>query len=154
MTTPIGHAPGWVPATVGPPVTAGSAPVPQPTRQSKRKEKVRKKIEPQEAGQLEQLLVQFADAQDEAEVAKERSDELKAQIKAWIISLFEDPSLLPDAFDITGDPHGRYPAFTMTLKGGKRVDTEEMKQDGIYERYAKDTTPTWELRAATQGRRR
>jgi hypothetical protein len=129
-------------------------PVPQPNRREAKRPKVRKKIEPMEAGQLEQLLVKFAEAQDEAEVAKEAEAELKAQIKAWIISLFEDPAALPDAFDITGDAHGRYPAFTMTLKGGKRVDTEQMREDGVYDTYARDTTPTWELRAATQGRRR
>lgn len=145
--TDIHHAPDPLHAVLPPPV-------PQPSRRDAKRPKTRKKIEPMEAGQLEQLLVKFAEAQDEAEVAKEAEAELKAQIKAWIISLFDDPAALPDAFDITGDAHGRYPAFTMTLKGGKRVDTEEMKQDGIYERYAKDTTPTWELRAATQGRRR
>jgi hypothetical protein len=146
----------YMPGRVEVPVTGAvlPPPVPQPARRDPKKPKRRKKIEPQEAGQLEQLLVQFSKAQDEADVAKEQEAELKAQIKSWIISLFDDPALLPDAFDITGDPHGRYPGFTMTLKGGHRTDTEQMKQDGVYERYQVDTTPTWELRAATQGRRR
>jgi hypothetical protein len=149
----LSYMPGRVEVpTAGVPVTG--APIAQPPIRDPKKPKRRLKIQPEEAGQLEQLLVQWNKAQEEKEVANEAEAELKAQIKAWIISLFEDPTLLPDAFDITGDPHGRYSAMTMTLKGGKRVDTEQMKLDGTYERYAKDTTPSWELRAATQGRRR
>jgi hypothetical protein len=157
MNQPLPHPSlSYMPGRVEVPVTGAvlPPPVPQPPLRDPKKPKVRVKIQPEEAGQLEQLLVQWHKAQQEKDVANEQEAELKAQIKAWIISLFEDPTLLPDAFDITGDPHGRYDPMTMTLKGGKRVDTEQMKQEGVYERYAKDTTPSWELRAATQGRGR
>jgi hypothetical protein len=152
--SPLPHSSmAYMPNVVSGPVT-GSAPVAQPSRREAKRPKVRKKIEPMEAGQLEQLLVQWNKAKDDAAVAAEAEAELKGQIKAWILSLFDDPAALPDAFDITGDPHGRYDALTLTLKGGKRVDTEQMREDGVYDTYARDTTPTWELRAATQGRRR
>lgn len=131
-------------------------PVAQPSRQSKRKnrELKRMKIEPQPEGQLEQLLISNKAAKDKAEVANEEEAEYKAAIKSWLLSLFaSNPQDLPDAFDIAGDPLGRYPAYTMTLKTGTRVDTEAMKQDGSYERYAKPTAPSWELRPTQQGRR-
>lgn len=144
------------PASV-PPLTSGprtSVPVAQPSRQSKRgakREMRRLKIEPPSEGQLEQLLIQWKKAKDSFEECKEAESDLKAQIKAWILSIMP-PEQLPDAFDITGDPLGRYEAMSMTLKGGMRVDTEAMREAGVYEQFAKPTAPSWELRPATQGR--
>ena len=134
--------------------TVTPIPQPQPPRRDPRKPKVRAKIEPLEEGQLEQLLIEYKKAKDAFEERKEAEAELKAKIKAWILSLYPDGKGLPDAFDIVGDAHGRYDPLTMTLKGGKRTDIEAMKQDGVYERYQKDTTPAWELRVSDQGGRR
>jgi hypothetical protein len=129
-------------------------PIPQP------REKKRVKVEPEEGGQLEQFLVENKKAYDDAIVANEDADKYKAAIKAWLLSLFPpaddgtpNPDL-PDAFDIAADPHGRYPAYTMTLKGGMRVDTEALKEAGYYERFAKPTRPSWDLRESSGGRRR
>ena len=128
-------------------------PVPQPKRDAKPK-KLRAKIEPLEAGQLEQLLIQYKRAKDAFEEKKEEEKQLKDQIKAWILSLYPDGQGLPEAFDIVGDAHGRYDPLTMTLKGGHTTDTDRMKQDGIYERYQKETQKSWELRVAEQRGRR
>lgn len=141
--TDIKHAPSPLPVT--------GTPQAQPPRKVK---KTRLKIEPEAAGQLEQLLVEYRRAHDSFEEAKEREAELKAQIKAWVLSLFPGGKGLPEGFDITGDPHGRYPAYGMTLKGGKRVNTERLREDGLYDQYADETTPSWELREVTQGGRR
>ena len=118
--------------------------------------KKRLKVEPEPGGQLEQFLVAFKQGKDEADVAAEKSEEFKAAIKNWLLSLFPDGEGLPDAFDITADPHGRYPAFTMTLKGGFRLDTERMKAESpeTYVAFAKPVTPSWELRESSGGRRR
>jgi hypothetical protein len=134
-------------------ISLEAPPQPQPRRDAKPK-KVRGKIEPEPEGQLEQLLIQYKRAKDEFEERKEAEAQLKAQIKAWVLSLYPGGQGLPEAFDITGDPHGRYDPLTMTLKGGKRTDIEQMKQDGIYERYQKETTPSWELRVSEQRGRR
>jgi hypothetical protein len=124
-------------------------PVPQP------KAKVRAKVEPEEGGQLEQFLIANKKAYDDATVANEAADEYKSKIKAWLLSLYENaPDDMPDAFDIAADPHGRYPGYTMTLKGGMRVDTEALKEAGYYERFAKPTRPSWDLRESSGGRRR
>lgn len=128
-------------------------PQPQPKRDAKPK-KTRAKIEPESEGQLEQLLIAYKRAKDEFEEKKEAQEEFKAQIKAWILSLYPGGQGLPEAFDIVGDAHGRYDPLTMTLKGGHHTDTERMKQDGIYERYQKETTPSWELRVSEQRGRR
>jgi hypothetical protein len=133
--------------------SAVPTPQPQPKRDAKPK-KTRVTIEPEEAGQLEQLLIEYKRAKDALEERKEAEADYKAQIKAWILSLFPGGQGLPEAFDITGDPHGRYAPLTMTLKGGRHTDVEAMKQDGIYERYQKDTTPSWELRVSEQRGRR
>jgi hypothetical protein len=131
-----------------------TTPVPQP------KPKKRVKVEPEEGGQLEQFLVENKKAYDAATVADEDADKYKAAIKAWLLSLFpplEDGTAnpdLPDAFDIPPDPHGRYPGYTMTLKGGMRLDTDAIKQAGLYETYAKPTRPSWDLRESSSGRRR
>lgn len=118
--------------------------------------KVRFKVEPEESGQLEQLLIENKKAKDEADVAGERSDELKAAIKNWLLSLFPDGKGLPDAFDITADPHGRYPGYTMTLKGGERVDTKLLAANSpdVYRQFLRPIQKTWELREAGQGGRR
>lgn len=120
--------------------------------------KVRLKVEPEEGGQLEQLLIANKKAHDDATEAGEREGEAKAAIKAWLLSLFPDGAGLPDSFDIVADPHGRYPAYTMTLKGvgSFRLDTELLKTQAPeqYVRFAKPVTPTWELRESTGGRRR
>lgn len=145
MTQP----PVFVPGAVG--ANVGLVPQAQPPRKPK---KVRLKIEPEPAGQLEQLLIQWKQAKDKLAESAEAEAEYKAAIKAWVLSLFPGGKGLPEGFDITGDPHGRYLGLTMTLKGGRRVNTERMKQDGIYERYADESSPSWDLREATQGGRR
>jgi hypothetical protein len=120
------------------------------------KPRKRLKVEPEAGGQLEQLLVVNKRAHDDMEQAKEQEAEYKLAIKTWLLSLFPDPADLPDSFDIAGDPHGRFPAYTMTLKGGKRLDSRLLRENipDLYERYEVDITPSWELRESSGGRRR
>jgi hypothetical protein len=122
-------------------------------QQPQPKKKVRFKVEPEPGGQLEQYLIQNKLAKDEADVAGEAADQYKASVKAWLLSLFPNQADLPDAFDIPPDPHGRYPGYSMTLKGGFRIDTDAVRDAGMYERFAKPVTPSWDLREAG-GRRR
>jgi hypothetical protein len=131
------------------PVPQPAPPVPQPARK-------RAKIEPESGGKLEQLLISNKKADDAESVAKEAHEELKAAIKAWLLSVFPDPADLPDAFDITADPHGRYPAYTMTLKGGWRVDSKTMAAEDpeTYQRWLKPVKASWELRENKGGARR
>lgn len=126
---------------------ASQEPAPQP------KVKRRLKIEPEQQGQLEQLLIRYHQAAGAASVAKEQADDLKSQIKGWLLSLYPDGEGLPDAFDVTADPHGRYPGYAMTLKSGFRLDIERMKEESpeTYVTYARKTAPTWELREANAG---
>jgi len=120
-----------------------------------RPQKKRFKVEPDNGGQLQQLLIEHAKAKDEAEAAGEREDDLKAAIKAWLLSLYPDGQGLPDAFDIAADPHGRHPAYTMTLKGGMRFDSKLYKElNGDYEEYMVPVTPSWDFRRTqAEGRR-
>jgi hypothetical protein len=133
-------------------------PQPQP------KAKKRLKVEPEAGGQLEQFLIANKAGHDAAEAAKEAEDTYKAGIKLWLLRLFPPgpdgtphPDL-PDAFDIAADPHGRYPAYTMTLKGvdSFRFNTERAKTErpDIYDYFKTPVTPSWELRESTGGRRR
>lgn len=118
--------------------------------------KKRLKVEPEPGGRLEQLLVENKRAHDEQEAAGEREDEYKQAVKNWLTGLFPDGAGLPDAFDITADPHGRYPAYTMTLKGGKRFNAKAFRADAgddVYERYEVGITPSWELRESERGGR-
>jgi hypothetical protein len=124
---------------------------PQPVKQKKRF-----KIEPEPGGQLEQLLIENKKAYDAKEEAAETEAETKARIKAFLLSLFPDGTGLPDAFDIAGDPHGRYPGYSLTLKSGKRFNSKLFLADAgeeLYQRYEVAITPTWELRENTGGRR-
>lgn len=125
---------------------------PQPQPRPRR----RLKVEPEPGGQLEQYLVANKQHHDDAEQAAEQEDEYKKAVKAWLLSLFPDPADLPDGFDIAADPHGRYPAYSMTLKGGRRLDSKRLHADipDLYEKYEVDITPTWELRESSPGRRR
>lgn len=124
--------------------------VPRPKR--------RLKVEPEPGGQLEQFLIANKRAHDDAEEAKERESEYKQAVKKFLLGLFPDPADLPDAFDIAADPHGRYPAYTMTLKGvgSFRLNTDALKstEPEKYVQYAVPVTPTWELRENDQKRRR
>lgn len=126
--------------------------------------RTRLKVEPVPGGQLEQYLIENKKSHDAAEAAKEAEDGYKLAVKNWLLALFPagpdgtpHPDL-PGAFDIAADPHGRYPAYTMTLKGtdSRRLDTERIKAErgDIYEFYSKPVTPSWELRESTQGRSR
>jgi hypothetical protein len=127
-----------------------SAAVPQP------KPKKRIKVEPEPEGKLEQLLVENKRARDEADIAGERADDLKGQIKAWLLDLFSGEDV-PDAFDIPADAHGRYPAYSLTRQEGFRLDTEAMKNQApeVYVRFAKKQQPSWTFRESKQqGRRR
>lgn len=120
--------------------------------------KKRVKVEPEPGGQLEQFLIAHKKAHDEADAASEQEEEYKKAVKSWLLSLFENPEDLPDAFDIAADAHGRYPGYTLTLKGvgAFRLSTERLKaaEPEKYVQYAVPVTPTWELRESTQGRRR
>lgn len=137
---------------------AGMKPVPQP------KPRKRVKIEPEEGGELEQFLIVNTRAAGAAKEAGEEAEEYKLAVKNWLLSLFpplEDGTPnpgLPDAFDITADPHGRYPAYTMSLKEGRHLDSEAMRRDGVYDTihdaYSVPNKPAWELRQSTQGGRR
>lgn len=129
------------------------APVPQP-EPGKAKPRKRLKVEPLEGGQLEQFLIMNAAAAEAAAAVGEDADKYKADVKNWLLALFPNPDALPDAFDIAADPHGRYPAYTMTLKGGWHLDTEAMTRDGhgeLIERYKTPNRTSWELRASQQG---
>lgn len=124
------------------------------------KAKARVKIDPANdpGGELQQLLIANKQAADKAAEAGEEADKYKAAIKGYLLGLFENPEDLPAAFDISADPHGRYPGYTMTLKGldSVRLDTAALK-DGdpdMYAKYSKPVTPAWELRESQQGRRR
>jgi hypothetical protein len=135
-----------------------STPQPQPAPKN------RLKVEPESGGQLEQFLIENKKAHDAEVSAREDEAAYKLSVKTWLLSLFP-PSLdgtpnpdLPDAFDIAADPHGRYPAYTMTLKGKDsfRLDTEVLKAQApeVYEHFSVPVTPAWELRESTQGRGR
>lgn len=127
-------------------------------------EKRRVKVEPEEGGQLEQYLIVNTRAAAMAKEAGEAAEEYRAAVKNWLLALF--PPLpdgspnpgLPDAFDITADPHGRYPAYTMILKEGSHLDREAMKRDGVYDgihsAYSVPNKASWELRADAQKGRR
>lgn len=130
-----------------------SDPVPQPAPGRK---KTRVKVEPETGGQLEQFLIANATAGATAAEAAEREEEAKSAVKGYLLSLFPDPSMLPDAFDIAGDPHGRYPPMTLVLKGGKRFDSKRFREAApdVYEAYEVEIRPSWVLTAATRGRRR
>ena len=109
--------------------------------------KRRLKIEPEPAGQLEQLLVEYKKASDAAAAASEDEERYKKAIKAWLLDLFtNDPEKLPDGFDIVADPHGRYPGYSMTLKGvgSFRLDGTELQklEPAKWVQYAKKVTPT------------
>lgn len=124
---------------------------------SARPDKKRFKIEPDTGGQLEQLLITHKVAYDAKETAAEAEADTKARIKAFLLSLFPDGEGLPDSFDIAGDPHGRYPAYTLTLKGGTMFDSKAFRADvgdELYQRYKKPITPSWELRENNGGQRR
>lgn len=129
---------------------------PQGPAQPAPKVKKRLKVEPAPGGRLEQFLIQNKTAHDDAEVAGEREDETKAAIKAYLISLYPDGNGMPDAFDITADPHGRYPGYTMSLKGGSHLSSEAMPEELVtqLERYRVPNKPSWELRESSAGRRR
>jgi hypothetical protein len=133
------------------------APVPQP------KVKKRVKVEPEEGGELEQFLIANTAAASAAKEAGESAEEWKLAVKTWLLSLF--PPLadgtpnpdMPDAFDVTADPHGRYPGYTMTLKEGHHLDADRMRLDGVYDSihgaYDVPNKPSWELRPDAQGRK-
>jgi hypothetical protein len=128
-----------------------TVPVPQPVP------KKRLKVEPEPGGQLEQFLVANKLAHDEADSWNEREAEFKQAVKSWLLSLYPDPADLPDGFDIPADAHGRYPAYSMTLKKGRRFDAKlylAAAGEEAYGQYVVDTTPTWELRESTQGKGR
>jgi hypothetical protein len=110
-------------------------------------QKKRVKVEPIPEGKLEQLLIANKRAKDAADIAGEEASVTKSEIKAWLLDLFPDGKR-PDAFDIPADAHGRYPAYSMTLKEGFRLDTTAMKAEDpeLYVRYAKKSAPVWELR--------
>lgn len=128
----------------------------EPESQPQPKPKKRYKIEPAPGGKLEQLLIANKDAHDQNTTAKEAETEAKMQIKAFLLSLFPGGAGMPDAFDIAGDPHGRYPGYTMTLRTGKRFDVNLAKEhmtQAYYESFEVEITPSWDLREATHGRR-
>lgn len=116
----------------------------------------RMKVEPEPEGQLEQLLIANKAAHDSAVEANDAEKEYKQAIKSWLLSLFPDPAGLPDSFDITADPHGRYPGYTMTLKGGYMLDAKAMKAQSpeTYAAWRKPVSKSWELREADTGGRR
>jgi hypothetical protein len=121
------------------------------------KPKKRLKVEPEPGGRLEQFLIANKKAHDAASEAGEQESEAKAAIKAFLLSLFDGREAeLPDAFDVAADPHGRYPGYTMSLKGGWRLDTTRFKEDKpeTYVEYAVPVKPSWELREAAQGQGR
>jgi hypothetical protein len=124
-------------------------PVPQPPA------KRRLRVEPEPGGQLEQFLIANKAAHDAKTKADEEEADVKTQIKSWLLSLFPNPKDLPDSFDIVADAHGRYPGYTMTLKGGTRLDSKRLREaePGLYQTYEVKITPSWDLREASTGRR-
>jgi hypothetical protein len=128
-------------------------PVPVPVPQPKVRSRI--KVEPVPEGMLEQLLIENRRARDEADIAGERADDLKSQIKALLLDLLPAEQL-PDAFDIPADAHGRFPAYSLTRQEGFRLDTEAMKNQApeLYVRFAKKQNPSWTFRESKQGPRR
>lgn len=120
--------------------------------------KKRFKVEPEPGSQLEQFLIEHKRAKDAAAAAVEQEAGYKAAIKSYLLSLFPDGTGLPDAFDIAADAHGRYPGYSMSLKGvgSFRFDTTALKDQSpeTYVRYAVPVTPSWELRESVQGQGR
>ncbi len=125
-----------------------------------KKPKRRVKIDPagDPGGTLEQLLIENKRLSDAATEAGEEANTAKAAVKAYLLDVCgADPKGLPDAIDVAGDPHGRYPGYTMTLKGGRRFDQAAFREfagDELYERFETDITPSWELRPSQQGQGR
>jgi len=134
-----------------PPQPVRPAPEPQP------KPRVKFKIEPEPGGQLEQLLIVNKQAYDRKGEADDIEEETKAAVKGFLLGLFPDGKGLPDTFEIPADAHGRYPAYTLSIKKGKRFDTKKFRTvagDDLYEQFEVEITPSWELRESTPGRRR
>jgi hypothetical protein len=129
------------------------APLPQPQPEPP-KPKRRAKVEPQPESRLEALLLTFHRAKEDAEAAAEVASDLKSKIRAELLAMAGAD--LPDAFDISEDPEGRFPGYTMSLKTSRRLDTSELKENepGTYDRYAKWSQPSWELRERSSGGRR
>jgi hypothetical protein len=116
---------------------------------------VRIKVEPVPEGRLEQLLIEYKRAAEQAAEGKERAEELKARIKGFLLDVPEGTQL-PDGFDVPADAHGRYPGFSLTMKTGWRLDTDALKEGdpATYIKYAVKSKPTWELREKqVRGRR-
>lgn len=128
----------------------------QPPARARRRIKIDPANDP--GGQLEQLLIVNKQAHDKAGEADEEEDDAKKALKGFLLDICAaDPQGLPEAIDIAADPHGRYPAYTMTLKGGKRFDSRKFREeagDQVYAQFEVDITPTWDLREATSQRRR
>ncbi len=127
-----------------------------------KKPRRRVKIDPANdpGGELEQLLIANKQRSDKADEAGTEADEAKAAVKAYLKALLAaTPGTPPEAVDVAADPHGRYPGYTMTLKGGKRFNARGFREavgDELYTLYEVDITPSWELREVQpgQGRRR
>jgi hypothetical protein len=135
--------------------TAPVTPEPQPEKPQRKRVKIDPANDP--GGTLEQLLIANKEAHDAASEAGERESDAKGAIKAYLLDLFQRPEDVPGAIDVAGDPHGRYPGYTMTLKGGKRFDTKRFRSevgDELYEQFEVDITPSWELRESNPGQRR
>ncbi len=131
-------------------------PEPVPEKKPKRRVKIDPAKDP--GGELEQLLIRNKQLGDKADEAGTDADEAKAVVKAFIKQLIAAmPGEPPEAVDIAADPHGRYPGYTLTLKGGKRFNSKAFREavgDELYQLYEVDITPTWELREAQQGQGR
>jgi hypothetical protein len=141
------YNPPVTPLPTPPVVPAPALPSPQPPP------KKRAVVQPEPGGKLEQFLIANKQAHDKATEAGEAEAESKAAIKAYLLSLFEGrENELPDSFIVSADPHGRYPGYTMTLKGGFRLNTEKFKaeQSLLYVQYAEPVKASWELRESRQ----
>src|SRR5579863_3214525 len=100
----------------------GESQMTTPEQVPPRPQKRRVKIDPagDPGGELEQLLIRNKQLADKADEAGGEAQDAKDSVKAYLKKLLQAvPGPPPEAVDVAADPHGRYPGYTMTLKGGK-----------------------------------
>lgn len=117
--------------------------------------KVRKKLEPAEGSSLSLLFTQLPELEAAKKDAEEKLAAHKKRIQQEIAGSIEDPSQLPDVFDIPADPFGSYPAYTLAArKGAWRLNAEAMKSEDpeTYVKWAVQGEPYWELSRVRRNR--
>lgn len=138
--------PGTTPETVKPATTT-------------KKPIVRTKVDPASDSRLASLLTSYKEAKERESAAKAEASELQSHIVSELASQIPEGQNVPDAFDISADPMGGYPAFTYRYTPpGLGLDSDKMKSEdpATYVKYLKERRGYWtfEAKKTGQGRRR